>query len=119
FFVFDDGSIATPPLSGTILPGITRDSLLTMARDTGREVREEAYAIDQAQADAASGRLVEAFACGTAAVVTPIGAITVGGTRFAIGDGQPGRVTAALRAALVALQLGEAADPYGWHMRID
>ncbi|MGC7974445.1 aminotransferase class IV, partial [Salmonella enterica] len=73
FFVFDDGSIATPPLTGTILPGITRDSLLTLARDMGLNVREEPYAIDQCRADAQSGRLLEAFACGTAAVVTPIG----------------------------------------------
>lgn len=119
FFVFEDGSLSTPPLGGTILPGITRDSLITMARDAGRVVREEPYAIDQAQVDAASGRLVEAFACGTAAVVTPIGAMTVGETRFAIGGGKPGAVTGALRDALVAIQLGEAPDPHGWHVRVD
>ncbi len=65
FFVFDDGSLVTPPLTGTILPGITRDSILTIARAQGLTVREEPYAIDQWRADAASGRLVEAFACGT------------------------------------------------------
>lgn len=70
FFVFDDGSLQTPPLTGTILPGITRDSLIILARELGLTVREEPYAIDQWQADAASGRLREAFACGTAAVVT-------------------------------------------------
>lgn len=118
FFVFDDGSIATPPLGGTILPGITRDSLLTLARDAGRVVREEPYAIDQAQADAESGRLVEAFACGTAAVVTSIGSMTLADRRFMIGDGQPGAVTKALGAALVAIQRGDAPDPHGWHVRI-
>ena len=65
--------MATPALTGTILPGITRDSILTLARAQGIKVREEGYTIDQWRADAASGRLTEAFACGTAAVVTPIG----------------------------------------------
>src|SRR3546814_15819590 len=65
FFVFDDGTLATPPLTGTILPGITRDSILRIARDLGFEVREEPYAIDPCRADAESGRLREAFACGT------------------------------------------------------
>ncbi|MBX9796858.1 branched-chain amino acid aminotransferase [Sphingomonas sp.] len=119
FFVFHDGTLLTPPLTGTILPGITRDSLITLAREQGMTVREERYAIDQAQADAQSGRLVEAFACGTAAVVMPIGSMTVGDTRFVIGNGEPGRVTAALRDTLTALQFGRAPDPHGWHQLID
>lgn len=119
FFVFDDGSLLTPPLGGTILPGITRDSLITLARDRGLVVREERYAIDEAQADAKSGRLVEAFACGTAAVVTSIGSMTLGDDRITIGSGGPGQITGALRTALVDLQLGIAPDPYGWHVRLD
>ena len=119
FFVFDDGSLLTPPLGGTILPGITRDSLITLARDRGLAVRETPYAIDQARDDARSGRLVEAFACGTAAVVTSIGSMTLGDDRFVIGSGGPGQVTGALRAALVDVQLGRAPDPYGWHVRLD
>jgi branched-chain amino acid aminotransferase len=118
FFVFEDGSLLTPPLGGTILPGITRDSLITLARDRGLTVREERYGIDQAQADAASGRLIEAFACGTAAVVTAIGKMTLGDTSFTIGTGAPGQTTQALRQALVDLQFGRAPDPYGWHVRI-
>ena len=114
FFVFDDGSLLTPPLGGTILAGVTRDSLITLARDRGLTVREERYAIDQAQADAASGRLVEAFACGTASVVMPIGAMTLGDARFTIGSGGPGATTQALRDALTAIQFGTAPDPYGW-----
>ncbi|MBC7491594.1 MAG: branched-chain amino acid aminotransferase, partial [Novosphingobium sp.] len=70
FFVMADGSLITPPLTGTILPGITRDSLLALARAEGLTVREERYAFDQWRADAASGALLETFACGTAAVVT-------------------------------------------------
>src|SRR5207237_1321301 len=75
FFVFDDGSMMTPPLSGTILPGITRDSVITLARREGRTVREERYSIEQWRADAASGKLREVFACGTAAVISAIGKI--------------------------------------------
>lgn len=114
FFVFDDGSIATPPLTGTILPGVTRDSLLVLARDLGLSAREEPYAIDQARADAASGRLVEAFACGTAAVVTPIGAMVLKDGGFRIGGGAAGQTTARLHRALVDIQRGVAPDRHGW-----
>src|SRR5919106_4698179 len=85
FFVFEDGSLRTPPLEGTILHGVTRDSLLTLARDMGVTVREELYSIDQWKADAESGRLTEAFACGTAAGVTPIGSVKGADGGFAIG----------------------------------
>src|SRR6201994_1797977 len=74
FFAFDDGSLLTPPL-GTILPGITRDSIIALAKTAGTRVREEAYTIQQWRADAASGKLKEAFACGTAAVISPIGKV--------------------------------------------
>ncbi|WP_294080744.1 branched-chain amino acid aminotransferase [Sphingomonas sp.] len=114
FFVFDDGSIVTPPLGGTILPGITRDSLLRLAREQGITVREEPYAIDQWEADARSGRLVETFACGTAAVVTPVGRVMGRDREFTIGGGGPGQVTEALKAKLTAIQRGEVADPHGW-----
>ena len=119
FFAFDDGSIVTPPLSGTILPGITRDSLLTLAREEGLSVREERYAIDQWRADAASGRLVECFACGTAAVVTPIGRVAGEDGEFTVGSGGPGQLTGALRSKLVAIQRGEAEDRHGWVTRVD
>jgi branched-chain amino acid aminotransferase len=119
FFVFDDGSIATPPLDGTILPGITRDSLITLARDQGLVVREERYAIDQWRADAESGRLVECFACGTAAVVTPVASVTGRDFSFAIGSGGPGQATMALKQRLVDIQRGVAADSYGWVERLD
>jgi len=120
YFVFDDGSLLTPPLSGTILPGITRNSLLTLAREEGLTVREEKYSIDQWRADAASGRLVESFACGTAAVVTPVGRVTdpLKG-EFVIGSGGPGQLTQKLKARIVAIQRGEAPDPHGWVMRLD
>ena len=118
FFVFADGSIQTPPLGGTILPGITRDSLLTLAREEGLVVREEHYAIDQWEADANSGHLVEAFACGTAAVVTPIGKVSWPDGSFTIGAGGLGQLTAKLKEKLVAIQRGTVADDHGWVMRI-
>jgi len=118
FFVFDDGTLRTPPLSDTILAGITRDSLLAIARDTGLVVVEEPYAIDDWRADAVSGRLVEAFACGTAAVVTPIGHVADGDARFTIGTGDTGPITDRLHRALADIQRGRAPDPHGWLHRL-
>ena len=117
FFVFDDGSLSTPPL-GTILPGITRDSIITLARDAGTRVREEPYTIDQWRSDAASGRLKEAFACGTAAVISPIGKVRSASGDFAINDGVAGPVAMALRKKLVDIQYGRAPDPHQWVRKV-
>ena len=114
FFVMDDGSIVTPPLSGTILPGITRNSILSLARASGHDVREELYSFAQWRADAASGKLREAFACGTAAVVTAIGTVKSVDGDFTIGNGDGGIVTEALRAELTGIQRGTVADPANW-----
>jgi branched-chain amino acid aminotransferase len=119
FFVFDDGSMLTPPLGGTILPGITRDSIITLARAAGMKVREERYSFQQLREDAASGRLREAFACGTAAVVTPIGKIKFAAGQARIGDGEhAGATTKMLKESLVKIQRGQAEDPYGWVHRV-
>ena len=118
FFVMDDGSLVTPPLTGTILPGITRDAILTLARAQGRAVREERYSMDQWRADAASGKLREAFACGTAAVVAAIGKVKSAAGDIVMGDGSVGAVTAALKSQLVGIQRGDAPDPHGWVRRI-
>ncbi|MDR5667006.1 branched-chain amino acid aminotransferase [Burkholderia orbicola] len=118
FFVFDDGSIQTPPLNGTILPGITRASLITLARELNYTVREEGYTIEQWQADARSGRLVEAFACGTAAVVTAIGRVKGRAYDFTIGEGGAGPVTQRLKAALLDIQNGRESDRHGWVDRV-
>jgi branched-chain amino acid aminotransferase len=118
FLIFDDGSIVTPPLEGTILAGITRDSLIQIARAQGLTVREEHYGIDQWETDAKSGRLREAFACGTAAVVTPIGRVKTPSAEFTIGNGGTGLATESLRDALVAIQRGTAPDRFGWTERL-
>jgi branched-chain amino acid aminotransferase len=117
FFVFDDGSLLTPPL-GTILPGITRDSIIALMKDSGTPVREEAYTIDQWRADVASGKLKEAFACGTAAVISPIGKVCSVHGDFLIGGGAAGPVAMGLRKKLVDIYYGRAADPYQWIRKI-
>jgi branched-chain amino acid aminotransferase len=119
FFVFADGSIQTPPLSDTILHGVTRDCVLTLARAEGLTVREAPYAIDAWEADAKSGHLTEAFACGTAAVVTPIGKVSWPEGGFTIGAGGPGQLTTRLKEQLVAIQRGAAPDPHHWVKIID
>ncbi len=114
FFVMDDGSLETPPL-GTILPGITRASVIAMAQREGIPVRETPYAIDQWRADAASGRLREVFACGTAAVITPIGTVRTPEGEFNIpGSGDAAGLTEKLRRTLTDMQRGLAPDPFGW-----
>jgi len=119
FFVFDDGRVTTPPLTGTILPGITRNSLITMLREEGLDVSEEMYSIDQWRDDANSGRLIETMACGTAAVVTPVGRVTGKDTEFTIGTGGPGQITSKIRERLVGIQNGAIEDTHGWVMDMD
>src|SRR5450830_1300908 len=118
FFLLDKDTLVTPPLSGTILPGITRDTLITLARDLGYTVQEAPYSIDQWQHDARSGRLREAFACGTAAVITPVGSVKGKRHDFAIADGKPGPVTQTLKQALTDIQFGRAPDSHGWRHRL-
>jgi len=118
YYVFEDGSLVTPALTGTILPGITRDSLLTLARDEGLTVREQRYSLPQWETDAKSGKLVECFACGTAAVVTPVGKVEGRDVSFTIGSGGPGQLTSKLKDRLVAIQRGQAPDPHGWIRKV-
>lgn len=113
FFVMDDKTIVTPPL-GTILPGITRESIMKLAGEAGYTVSETPYSFDQWQADAASGRLREAFACGTAAVIAGIGTVKHPGGTFAIGNSGDGEVTTELRSKLVGIQRGAVEDTHGW-----
>jgi branched-chain amino acid aminotransferase len=117
FFVFEDGAMITPPL-GTILPGITRDSIIALMKDSGTKVREEPYTIDQWRADAASGKLKEAFACGTAAVISPIGKVASGTGDFLISGGAAGPIAMGLRKTLIDIQYGRTNDPHGWIRKV-
>jgi branched-chain amino acid aminotransferase len=117
FFVYGSGAEArlfTPALSGSLLPGITRDSLLKAAVDLGIPAEEGRISVDQLRADAASGAITEAFGSGTAAVVTPIGGFASTDGAIVIGDGQPGPLTARVRAHLLGVQHGEIDDTHGW-----
>jgi branched-chain amino acid aminotransferase len=116
-FVYGSGSdarIVTPELSGSLLPGITRDSLLTLAPELGIPVEERPFTVDEWREGCADGTLTETFGCGTAAVITPIGAAKSNHGSWQIGDGTPGPVTLKLRQALLDLQHGAAPDPHHW-----
>jgi branched-chain amino acid aminotransferase len=104
----------TPALTGTLLPGITRDSLLKLAPDMGFPASEGRISTDEWRAGNASGELTEVFACGTAAVITPVGRVKGTGGEWLVGSGEPGPVTMRLREELVGIQYGERPDPYGW-----
>jgi branched-chain amino acid aminotransferase len=118
YFVLDDDSVVTPELSGTILEGITRDSILKLVTDVGYHVTERKVSIDEWRDGAAAGRIREVFACGTAAVVTPVASLKWRDGEVQIADGLAGPVTNAVRAALLDVQYGRAADPHGWMTKI-
>ena len=123
YFVQDDGSIVTPELSGSILEGITRDSILTLATDLGHEVIQRKVSIDEWRENTASDKITEIFACGTAAVVTPVGVLKWDGGEAVSSDGTgpdagAGKVTSDIRSALVDIQYGRAEDRHGWMHRV-
>jgi branched-chain amino acid aminotransferase len=117
YFVRDDGSIATPETSGTILAGITRSAIIELCGKLGHPVEERPVTIDEWREGVASGRITEVFACGTAAVVTPVGTLKWRGGE--VGDGEDtGPVTKQIRTALVDVQYGRAEDTFGWMHRV-
>ena len=113
-FVYDGAHIVTPALSGSILPGITRDSVLRMAPDLGYTVSEERLDVDRVLADVHAGRITEAFGIGTAAVIAPVGRLGDDKEAVVVGENRPGPVAQHLYRALTDLQYGRAPDPYGW-----
>ncbi|MBW5251647.1 MULTISPECIES: branched-chain amino acid aminotransferase [Streptomyces] len=113
YFVYGN-KIVTPALTGSLLAGITRDSLLRLAADLGYEPEESRVSIDQWRDDTANGALTEVFACGTAAVITPVGVVKSAGGEWTQGDGTPGPVTMRLRERLLDIQRGTAEDAHGW-----
>jgi branched-chain amino acid aminotransferase len=108
----------TPPLGGSILGGVTRDSVITLLRDWGFRVSERPIGMDEVLAAHRSGTLREVFGCGTAAVITPVGELGWKGESMTIGDGTPGDAARRLVDAVTAIQYGRAPDPHGWMTEI-
>lgn len=107
--------LVAPPVGATVLDGVTRRSLLELAGRLGYDTVERPVALDELSG---FGAFVEAFACGTAAGVVPIGAVRSPSGNVLIGDGCQGPVTTRLRTALTALQEGRATDPFGWRSSV-
>ncbi|MCG5432682.1 branched-chain amino acid aminotransferase [Mycobacterium sp. MYCO198283] len=121
FFVFGSGASArlvTPELTGSLLPGITRDSLLQLASDAGFGVEERKIDIEELRKGVAAGEITEVFACGTAAVITPVSRVKYAEGEYTVADGEPGEVTMALRDTLTGIQRGTFADTHGWMTRL-
>ena len=117
FFVYGD-TLCTSPLTGSILPGITRDSILKLAATLGLKVRETMLDVDQTMAEIDQGLVTEVFACGTAAVVSPVGRILHDGVLHEVNGNEPGAVTSRLHKTLTDLQFGLGDDPFGWRIRV-
>ncbi len=117
FFLIGD-ELVTPPLGGSILPGVTRDSVLQIARNWGMKVSERQIAIDEVIEAAEKGTLNEAFASGTAAIVSPVGMIFYKGKEYNIKGGRIGELTEKLYNEILQIQYGETEDPFGWRIKI-
>ncbi|WP_278234967.1 branched-chain amino acid aminotransferase [Isoptericola sp. AK164] len=118
FVVMDDGTVHTPELTGSILEGVTRSSILRLVADHGREVVERKIPLEEVVAGLADGSVREIFACGTAAVVTPVGRLAGGTFDHTVADGEPGELTMAVRTELTDIQYGRAQDRHGWMRRL-
>ena len=118
FFVFKDGRVATPELDGTILRGITRKSLIQLIEDRGIDVQERKISLDEVRAGITSGDIVEVFACGTAAVITPIGEFKSSVEILSLPGSEPGPLTLSLREELTGIQYGRVEDRHGWMHRL-
>ncbi len=118
FVKFDD-ELATPQLSGSILEGITRDSVLTLTRDMGLPVKERSISIDEILEGISSGKVQEMFGCGTAAIIAPIGFLWYNNKEYVVSKGQTGELTHNLFDQLTGIQSGAREDPYGWVVEVD
>jgi branched-chain amino acid aminotransferase len=113
-----DATIFTPKLTGTLLAGITRDSILTAAKDLGYKTEEGMINIVEWRDGVASGEISEIFACGTAAVIAPIGTAKSSQGTWKTGDGNPGSITMEIRNHLLGIQHGTVADKHGWMRKV-
>jgi branched-chain amino acid aminotransferase len=114
FAVFADGTVVTPRITGTILEGVTRDSIIDLLRDSGRTVMERDIELEELRAGISRGSIVELFACGTAAVVTPVARLVSPDFDLTVGEGDPGDVTMSVRERLTGVQYGREADSFHW-----
>jgi branched-chain amino acid aminotransferase len=113
-----DATVFTPKLTGTLLPGITRDSILKVASDLGYKVEETMVSVDDWRDGVASGLITEIFACGTAAVVSPVGAAKSAMGTWVTGDGTPGPITMQIRNTLLGIQHGTLPDTHNWMKKV-
>jgi len=118
FLVCRDGTLLTPSLTGSILEGVTRDSLITLAKDRGHKVVERRITLEETLQGLSNGDIVEAFACGTAAVITPICAIKGHGFTVGSDDAPAGELTMSLRKELTDIQYGRRPDPHNWMVKV-
>ena len=117
-FFLIDGEVITAPLTGSVLSGITRDSVIRIVRDWGLKMEEKLLSINEIVAAASNGNLKEAFGTGTAAVISPVGQITYKDKNYLIADGKMGELSQKLYDEIVAIQYAEKPDPYGWVEKI-
>ncbi len=117
FFVIGD-TIVTPPLAGSILPGVTRDSVLRLLRDWRMNVAERPIGVDEVRRAAADGSLREVFGTGTAAVISPVGQLCFRGQTFSVNGSRPGELSSRLFDEITGIQYGEREDRHGWVHRV-
>ena len=118
-FVYEGKHIVTPSLSGSILPGVTRDSLLKLAPELGYTTAEERLDIYEVLADIESGKITEVFGCGTAAVISPVGILSLKSTEHVINQNRPGPVSKHLYDELTGIQYGTREDRFGWALPVN
>jgi branched-chain amino acid aminotransferase len=118
YLITSDNELITPELTGTILEGVTRDSILSLAAEHGLTPVERRVGIDELLKGIGEGTVTEVFACGTAAVITPIASLRNDDGVYTVGAGETGETTTALRQALLDIQYGRAADPHHWLHRV-
>lgn len=121
YFIYKTDSthkLVTPKLTGSLLPGVTRNSLLTLAQDLGYQVEEGRISVEDWRKGCESGEITEVFACGTAAVITPVGEVKSTSGNWLINNNETGPITAKLRENLLAIQTGDAPDSHGWTMEL-
>jgi branched-chain amino acid aminotransferase len=118
FFVYKDGHVVTPGLDGTILRGITRDSVITLLKDRSHEVQERKVTLAEVREGIQSDEIVEVFACGTAAVITPVGTFKSEHEEIIVSGNEPGAVTVSLREELTGIQYGTVPDRHGWMLKL-